>query len=137
MKITITNKQLANSIPGMNALGALKLPTKVNYKIAKNLRILEGAYEPYQKVYGQLVDQHAKRDENRVKIEPAPGQVTIENLDKFNAEVNVLLAETVEVDIWPIKLSELGEESLTGAQLMSIDWLIDDDSAETEQKVIN
>ena len=81
-KIKITNKQIIESVEGLNELLASKIPNTLSFKIAKNLKAINPLLELINIERQKIVDDYAKTD-----------------IIKFREEERNLLEVENEIDI--------------------------------------
>ena len=123
----ITNQQLVDSIPALQAIGSLQLKPTTAFRIAKTLRVMNDALKDYNDARTRVVDKHSKRDEDG-KLEqlpgPPPGRRVFADPDALNADLEELNKIEIDVDAQPIKLAALADEKVASVHLMVLDWLI-------------
>lgn len=122
MKITLDT--LLKSFDGLQTISKLKLPVTVSYKVGKTIKAINAELETHQEIRKKRIkelgeptkDQDGKTTENY--------QVTKENLPIWDKEYKELLANEVDIQIHPLKISELGDEKLEPIVFAELDWLI-------------
>lgn len=129
--IKVKNSDIQNSIASINAILARKLGPKTAFKIAKTVKVVGEAVDTYNKTRENLIDKHARKDENGQRSvkkgeNGQPDQWDLEDQTAFEKDINELLDIEIELDINKIKLEELGEDPITPQMLVSITWLIEE-----------
>lgn len=117
MKINLL--QAHNSKPALMRLAGEKLPTKIAYRIQKNIRALEPLVSRYQTKLREIVftKYKCKHVGNGV-YEPADRKL-IKELDK---EVSELRNTEVEVHIFVIPITAI--ESISALDLIALDFML-------------
>lgn len=115
--------------PSLQALGALKLPAKVSYRVAKILNKVKPDLTAYEEARMGIFKEMGTPDERGESYSVAP-----EKMDEFKAAFEALTAEEVTLDLPKIKLSELDSVSIEPSHLAALDSILIDDSAESAPK---
>ena len=108
-------------------LGKLKLPAKLGYKVAKNIRHINSELAEYNKMKNSLI-----LEKYGVSDEKGNYQVTKENVPGFVKEVNELLETEVEIEIAPIELDDSILLSVENISVLS--WLFLEQETPVENK---
>lgn len=120
----LTNKQIVESFPALQALGAKDLSVQPAFKIGRTLRKVFEAHQDYEKVRTALVTKHAAKDvEGNVEASAIPGSVTIVDITSFNAEHDELLAIPVEVNVAIMSLTDLGDVKVSPSTFAALSWM--------------
>lgn len=120
----ITNEKLMASIPFLSEVGKLKLPAKTSYRVSKALRLLNTAAEDFERARITAAKNYALKDEEGNPIVDDKGIIQMLNQVGFLHEMQELMAEEIEVPVLPVKLEDLGDQSVTVRALAELDWLI-------------
>lgn len=113
--ITATLKELIEGKAAMEQFLSVGLKAKTSYKVSKMLRLLNKHFEDFDQArlaardrYGELVQGemvwNGETDEEKEAGRAA-----------FQAEMDELFAEVVNIEVSPIKLSELGDVEIPGS----------------------
>lgn len=102
----------------------LELPMKAAYKLKKMANVISEEQTRYDELRKELLlNLGEKDDKGELKVDQ--GMVILgQNEEKYKQEHKALLE--VDVEISPIKIDELGEVQLTGADLLLLDGIVTD-----------
>lgn len=115
---------------------AEKLPLRARYRVYQLLRVLEGPVGDSDRILGAVMERHLKRDASGLPVyssdqrgEPTAEIADLLSLRREQAEV---LAVEVELEVEPLRASELGEvmEVLSPAMLAAMGPMFEWDSVE-------
>ena len=129
MKMTLTEVSIRNK--RLAELANKTLPSKLGYAIAKNLINLQAELNIIDKGRIAILDRYAERDAEGNPIIESGSYKLGENLPKFSEEYNEYLETETDVEIMMVpsdvleKLDDPRYDALTGAQLISIDFMIE------------
>jgi len=112
--------EIAAAVPAMDNLAQMKWPIKISYRIGKIVRQLRAEMEHYSSSREELIRKYGTETENRVEVTP-------ENTKAFLEELKQLNEIEVDVPIYPLKLSELGEVNLAPIDLVNA-WFVFEDA---------
>jgi|APFre7841882654_1041346.scaffolds.fasta_scaffold154422_1 hypothetical protein len=116
MKIKLSD--ILNSKTILEKLGSTKFEDGlIIYYLIKNIKNLSNEVDNFEKARISLVEKYGIKKENGIS------EVTQENKDIFNKEINAIVAEEVEVNIFPINPSKIS--GFTPFELMPIEWLLE------------
>ena len=129
-----------NEVRGMNAgldvILEKELPIKTAYWLARFLDKIRSEITAMEKARIKLVEKLAikdkdgkplfKKGKDGKQIEPPQYDLTDENMEKFQEEINELGKEEFEVDFKPIKLEQLGDIKLKPIVLVQLGKLIEE-----------
>lgn len=104
-----------------------ELPVVTAWKLAKVVRVLDPEFTAYEKIRIDLVKQYGEQDENM------DWQVTKENNEAFQAEVQKVLEEEVVVDFPLISLEMLGEGEFRPRDLALAWFIFEEEHNESDQ----
>lgn len=126
----ILSRQTHEAYITLQELANVKLPFKVSLIISRNLKILQKESEFYVEQEQNFVRNYLEFDpETGNLIESAPGVFKIQNgktEECYKARQDLDNFE-VEVDVKKIPLDAIENVELTPAQLMAIEFLIEED----------
>lgn len=136
MKITLTNYQIINAMNALKKLLELDtLKTKLQYKICKNVNILNPFYEAFSKVEFDLLQKCAIKDENlNIKLydedefphRKGDPMFSSNKEIEFITEKNELLKCENEIDAHLIDIDEF-PDNIAGTLLLPISFFIKDE----------
>lgn len=116
MKVKLS--QIIASKDALRSLASLKLKAVTSYKIAKLLKPFSEEIETFEKVRVDKVKEYGEQKGDTMEIPQ-------ENREKFSKEINDLLQTEIDIDEESIlKIEELGDASITGRDLLLLDFLI-------------
>ena len=118
-------------IEGLRKIVDKPLPVKTAYRLSKIIRIVNDEFTDFETARGKLVRKHSKEGEEG---SPAEVKVDPEKQQQFFEEFNTLLGEEIEIDINLISLEDLGDISLTAADMFSLQKIIKEDEEKVEEK---
>lgn len=115
MKTTIEKILDAREI--LSRLAVKALPVKQSYRLAKLVKAVNDELSVYDGERIKLCEKYGTLDKDNgvYKFEG-------ENREKFNADINVLLSQEVELDVKPIDISNL---ELSAQDIISIEPFIE------------
>ena len=120
-------RTIVESQPGLQELISVKFPVKTSYRVKKLVDLFNKELKVFTEVRQELFEKYGEmvKDENRINT----GEMRIkdEYLDKYTREINELLDTEIEVNFTSLKISELGDVSITPMSLVLLDWLIEDE----------
>lgn len=124
----LTNKTIVNNAMTIGAIATKELPVKVSYALAKNISKLEKELGIYNKEREKLIEKYSVKDENNKTVIDENNQIKIEDkyLEDWNKDLNELQDIEVEIDIHKFKLEELSGYNMTPAELISIEYMIEE-----------
>ena len=119
MKLAILVQSVA---PSLQALGGMKLPVKVAFRVATALTSTKPLMESYEKARGSLFEQFGNLDETGQNYMVAP-----DKLPEFNKQFAALVDEDCELTLPRIKVSEMGDVSIEPQHLFALaDMFVDE-----------
>ena len=124
----LTNKKILNDAMTIGAISNKELPIKVSYALAKNISKLEKELEIYNKEREKLIEKYSVKDKNNKTVIDENNQIQIKDecLEDWNKDIKELQDIEVEIDIHKFKLEELNGYNMTPAELMAIDYMIEE-----------
>lgn len=117
MKTTI--KQVIDSSNALNTLMASKQPVKTAWRISRILRLLEPELKAYEEARMNLINQYAEIDGDKFNVKA-------ENVPAFNAGLESLLTEEIDLAVEPIGISSL-EGSISAQDISVLEWVLIED----------
>lgn len=124
----LSNERILNDAARLAEISKKQLPVKVSYAIAKNISKIESELKIYNKEREKLIQKHAELDEKgQIKIEE-DGQVVFKEGAKEQCEKDLkeLLVIENEIDVHKFSIIELEGYSMTPAELMLIEYMIEE-----------
>lgn len=114
--ITLTLGQISDAYmtKAIDRFGSFTLPIKQAYKHAKLLKAIRKEFEDFEQQRVVIARKHGTLDsEKNIYHFATPAAV-----DKYNSELNELRSIEAHLEFDPITLDSLGENVLTGTDLM-------------------
>lgn len=123
MKKTLKNSEMFLMQSQLEPL--LSQRGKLGYAVARNYRILSTSLTEYSRVRNELIKKYGEevRDENGTPQIRLP--ITSPNFQKFCDDLAPINEIEHEVELMMVA-SENVIDSLTAAEILSIDWMIED-----------
>ena len=124
----LTNKKILNDAMTIGAISNKELPIKVSYAIAKNISKLEKELQIYNQEREKLIEKYSVKDDDNKTIIDENNQIKIQDeyLYAWNKDIKELQEIEVEIDMHKFKLEELNGYNITPAELMAIDYMIEE-----------
>lgn len=128
MKVKLSNQRLLSDMPVLRNISQKELPVKASYAIAKNLNKIESELKVYESQRTKLIDKYALKDEKgQVKADDS-GQIIFKDgcKEQWDKDINELLAIENDIDIHKFNISIIDGCNMTAAELMLIDYMIEE-----------
>ena len=129
----ITNFAIFNSIESLNKLALMKFPVKTGFTIIKAIKKLDELNSLINKKREEIVNQYALRDANGqpIKSKDASGNdventIQINNMTGFNTDMAELMNYSNDVEITPIKISDVADHVVELSVLAKLEWLFEE-----------
>lgn len=107
--MTLTGMQLLTCNNALSVLGQQDIPILVAHKIALLIRALKAEVATIDELRVKLLEKYAKKDDNGRLMTKDNGYV-LEDAEKFNDEFRLLLDKQFDLELRPLRLSELGTD---------------------------
>jgi hypothetical protein len=123
----ITNREIVTNVNRLMALSEKPLPVKASYALAKNIVKIQNELKVYDKERARLIDLYAEKNEHGVKSD-VNGQIIFKSdcAEKWNKDIADLLDIENEIDIHKFKLDVIEGYSMTPAEIMLIEYMIEE-----------
>jgi hypothetical protein len=117
--------KLSELIEAQNAMQQLanqKMPAKVAYALAKNIRIMAPEVEIFEETRVKLLKENWSYDEknNRYDIPP-------EEMKRWDSMIKEVLAQEVKLEPYLVDRSLLDSIQISPAEYIAISWMIKDE----------
>lgn len=124
----LTNKKILNDAMTIGAISNKELPVKVSYALAKNISKIEKELQIYNTEREKLIEKYSVKDDDNKTVIDENNQIKIQDkyLEDWNKDIKELQGIEVEIDIHKFKLEELNGYNMTPAELMAIDYMIEE-----------
>ena len=108
--------------PSLQALGGMKLPVKVAFRVGTALTAIKPVMETFEKSRMDLFEELGTLDEAQQSY-----SVPADKLPEFNKQFAALIEEDCAVTLPKIKLSEMGDVSIEPQHLFALtDMFVDE-----------
>jgi hypothetical protein len=125
MKITVGELKIA--IEALHKLITVPLPIKVSYYLSKTVKVIEEELSHLENARIKLVEKYGEKNEK------GETNVILDNYPKFYEELRQILAEEVDINIRPIKLSDIIDVKLSTIDILALGQLLEDDTQIKEE----
>lgn len=124
----LSNERILNDSARLAQIAQKELPIKASYAIAKNLAKLESELKTYNSERGKLIEKYSIKDENGKTVADENSQIKLqpELLPDWNKDIQELLAIENDIDIHKFSIEALNGYSMSAAELMLIDYMIEE-----------
>lgn len=123
----LSNQKLLESIQNVGYVSRKELPVKVSYAIAKNISKIESELKVYDKERQKLIEKYAQKADGK-PLSDETGQIVFKPECKkdWDKDIKALLDIENEIDIHKFSFNELNGFNLSAADIMAIDYMIDE-----------
>ena len=108
--------ELRNMAPSLRHLADQALPLKISYRLSKFIKKVTEELSSIEQQRIKLVNQFGEKDEEKGITTVSP-----EKEPEFQKIFTDLLNENVEIDIDPIKISDIENVKLSVADILNLD----------------
>lgn len=124
----LSNERMLEDIQKLGEIANRELPVKASYAIAKNISKIEAELKVYDKERKKLIEKYAEKDDKgNVKSDEHGNVVFKEDCkEQWNRDIKELLAIENDIDINKFNINELDGYKMTPAELMLIDYMIEE-----------
>jgi len=115
----VTLEEILNASEGLKKILSADLPIKLAYRLGKYVKILNKELTNYEERRMDLIKKYGEPNDNgsEYKIKP-------ENADKVMKDMMELHSIEVDLDVIPIKLSEIENVKLSPIDISNLDKFI-------------
>lgn len=126
--IEVSVKELIDSVPLLNELGAKSLRSRLAFEIARLIKQCSPEVELFESQRKALISKYCDKDENGNPKQTANGDTYIapESVQDFNNDLVELLNERITINSDKIKLSDIEELNFTPNQMVSFSAFIEE-----------
>lgn len=127
--IKITNRQLENKINILRKLSDMKLPVKVSYAIAKNIKEIEKELNIFLEEKMKLIKEYALKDEHgNPKVENNQYIFPSGKEDECNSKYTELLEIEIELNIRKVNAEDLinSDVEFTANELLELEFMLNE-----------
>jgi hypothetical protein len=121
MKLTLG--KLVGMQAAMAALAQIKLPAKASYRIAKNTRLIQQEMAAFEEARLGAAKEFGTLHPDGTKYSFEPEKLTL-----FNAAMEAVAKEEVEIALMVVPLPELGDIQIEPAILADLDIIIPEEA---------
>jgi hypothetical protein len=114
--------QVVSSISALNNLASEKMKAKQAYRVSRVLMEANGHLDSFNSARDKAIEKYGeKNDDGNIAVDQKS-----KGFKKFTDELNALFDEEIEMKFNKIKLKEIGNLEVSVADMVALDWLIDD-----------
>lgn len=118
MKLTLSD--LYESREALDRLAGEKLPGRFAYLVARNLRVIGPEIAEVERQRAAIVEKYGTPTDT-----PGSWNIPQDKLEPYIAEVDELFRTEIELELTPIRLSDLPDDlSMTPADMAALSYLI-------------
>lgn len=122
--IKIKMETLLNSTQALQKILMLKLPVVVSFKVGKTIKAIDVELTAYSDSKNKRIKELGEKVKGENGELTENYKVTEENTPQWLKENKELLDREVNLDIYKLSLSDLGDEKLEPFVFSQLDWLI-------------
>lgn len=122
-KVNVKLEELRRISGSLRSFLSKEMPIKQAYRMTKLAKLFDNELKTLEEQRILLVKKHGEKNKD------GNMEVTT-NIEAFNAELNELLKEEVEISYIPINLNEVGQLAISPIELSNIEMFIDEASIE-------
>lgn len=122
----LSNQRMLEDMQKLGGIAQKPLPVKASYAIAKNISKFESELRAYGKEREKLIEKYAEKDNEGKVVCNEEGQITFKDQEGWEKDINLLLEIENEVNIHKFSIAELEGYNMTPAELMLIEYMIED-----------
>lgn len=126
--ITVTLREILNSISIFGELAQKELPARVSFNVARISEQLSKEYSQFEKTRDEIFRKYCEYDENGGLKMTEKNEVSVKDgmEGDFNKEVTELLDTEVEINASPLSLDSLESVNFKPAQMLAIQKFIEE-----------
>lgn len=127
--IKITNRELESKVNTLRKLSNMKLPVKISYAIAKNIKEIDKELNIFLEEKMKLIKEYALKDEyGNPKVENNQYIFPDGKEEECNSKYAELLDIEVELNLREVNANDLinSEVELTANELMEIEFMLNE-----------
>jgi len=122
----LSNERILNDATKLGLISQKELPVKASYAIAKNIAKLDSELKTYNSEREKLIEKYSQKDDNGKTVIGENNQVKLqeEHLENWKKDIKELLAIENDIEIHKFNIDALEDFRMTPAELMLIDYMI-------------
>jgi seryl-tRNA synthetase len=110
-------KEILQNIDSIGKLLNKELPVKTAYRLGRLSKALQSELDQFNLTRNNLIKKYGKEKDGQYQIDPDDKTA----LEKFNAEIEELLAVDIKIDNYdPITVDELGEIKISPIDMSNL-----------------
>ena len=122
----LSYEKILTDIPKLREISRRSLPIKASYAIAKNLKKIENELEIYYKERQKLINKYAEKDDKGEVKADESGQIIFKDKEGWERDIRELLSIENDIDIHRFSINVLEGYNMRPAELMIIEYMIED-----------
>ena len=125
IKVTITD--ILNGTEILQKLSNTGLKAKLAWQVSRLLKAVDKEVQEFNETRMALIKKYGEKDENGELITDDKGNCKIitENVEKFSAELNELVAAEIEINANKIKMDDLENIDFTPSEMVALEPFIE------------
>lgn len=124
--VTFTLKQLQDIQVSLIHLLEAKLEVRISYRLTKFSKKIKDELTDLEEHRQKLVRKYGEpdpKDDSSLRVKPALN-------DAFKADMDVILAESVEIPVTKVSLADIEKASLSVIDVANLDFMIEEPKSE-------
>ena len=125
IKVTITD--ILNGTEILQKLSNTGLKAKLAWQVSRLLKAVDKEVQEFNETRMELIKKYGEKDESGELITDDKGNCKIitENVEKFSAELNELVASEIEINANKIKMDDLENIDFTPSEMVALEPFIE------------
>ena len=122
------NREIIANLCNLNKFSQDKLPVKLTYAIARNIKMLNAAVETFDEIKKKLLDEYAIKDsEGNIEVDEHDSSITVKDGkgEEFSAKVKELLDIDVNINVHMVPFEVVESLNLSVTDMFAIDFMLD------------
>lgn len=115
------------TLEGLKKIVNKELPIRTAYRLTKIMKAINDEFTSLEEARGKLIKKFAKEPEDGSKGPQGEIKVDPEKQDEFYKEFVVLLEEEIDLDINLISIEDLGDISLSPADMFGLQIILEEE----------
>ncbi len=133
MPVSVTTKDLLNSIDSLREVAAMDIRVATSLRLARMLKRIQTEVDTVSELQKKMLDKHTKKEDGKTvhpldrNGKPITEQVVIADPDAYNADREELLEQDIKFGFDQLTIKDLGEDLvIKSGTLLNLHWLFSD-----------
>jgi hypothetical protein len=114
----VTVDEVVNSATRFSELNQISMPIGLSLKMVKNQKLVTEVLDQYSTKEKAVLAEYGEETESTGTY-----SIPKDKLSVVNDKLTEIRAEVIELDLFPIRVSDLGDEAnLSPATILALDW---------------